>query len=149
MDLSKIISVTGKSGLFKLVSQTRTGILVESLTDKTRMPVHSTQNVSSLEEISVFTTGEDMPLKDVFKRIYEALEAQPGISHKSQNEELKAFMAKVLPEYDSERVYVSDIKKITNWYNILLEQGLLTPLEAEEAKEEGGTEEAESAGEEL
>lgn len=134
MDISKIISVSGKSGLFRLVSQTRNGIIVESLLDKSRIPVYSTQPVSSLEEISVFTTGEDMPLKTVFQRIFQSLDGQKAIDSKSSNEVLRAFLEKVLPEYDKDRVYASDIKKMISWYNLLLDNELID-LVVEEEKE--------------
>jgi hypothetical protein len=143
MDISKIISVSGKSGLFRLVSQTRNGIIVESLLDKSRMPVYSTQPVSSLEEISVFTTGEDMPLKTVFQRIFQSLDGQKAIDPKSSNEVLKAFLEKVLPEYDKDRVYASDIKKMINWYNILVDNELIDLVVEEEKGDEKETEAAE------
>lgn len=136
MDITKIISVSGKSGLYRLVSQTRNGIIVESLLDQSRMPVYSTQPVSSLEEISVFTTAEDMPLKTVFQKLFTALDGKPAIDPKSSNDELKAFLATVLPEYDKDRVYASDIKKMLTWYNILLDKGFIDLETEEESKAE-------------
>ncbi len=144
MDLSKIISVPGKGGLYRLVSEIRNGILVESLNDNSRMPVYSSQPVSSLEEISLFTIAEDMPLKKVLQSIYSKLEAKEAISHKSSNEELKAFMEMVVPDYDRERVYVSDIRKLVNWYNILLEKGLIDLEEDKDEEDKGGNEAGES-----
>jgi hypothetical protein len=142
MDLSKIISVPGKGGLFRLVSQIRNGILVESLNDSTRMPVYSSQPVSSLEEISLFTIAEDLPLKKVFQSIYSKLDGKEAISHKSSNEELKAFMESVIPDYDKERVYVSDIRKLVNWYNILLGEGLIDLEEDKDDEDDKGGNEA-------
>jgi hypothetical protein len=138
MDISKIISISGKSGLFRLISQTRNGIIVESLLDKSRMPVYSTQVVSSLEEISVFTTGEDLPLKKALQKIFSVLDGQKAIDPKSSNDELKAFLESMLPEYDKERVYASDIKKMISWYNILLAHGLID-LEADEKDDDTQT----------
>jgi outer membrane biosynthesis protein TonB len=103
--------------------------------DKKRIPVYASDKVSTLEEISIFTYDEDMPLKEVFQLMYEKLEAKEAISHKSSPDELKAFMDKVLPNYDKERVYVSDIKKLIQWYNILLSENLIS-IEKEEEEEE-------------
>jgi hypothetical protein len=125
MDLSKILSIAGKNGLFKVVSQAKNAVIVESLVDSKRFPAFGNEKISSLEEISVFTTGEDLPLKDVFKAIYEKLEGKPAIDHKSDNNSLKKFFLGMIPDYDQDRVYVSDIKKMVSWYNMLLEKQLL------------------------
>lgn len=136
MDLTEILSIGGKPGLYKMLSQTKNGLIVQSLgQDKKRIPVYASDKVSTLEEISIFTYDEDMPLKEVFQQIYEKLEAKEAISHKSSPDEMKAFMEKVLPNYDKERVYVSDIKKLIQWYNILLSENLIS-LEKEEEEEE-------------
>ncbi len=133
MDLSKVLSIAGKNGLFKVVSQGKNSVIVESLNDNKRFPAFGHEKMSSLEEISVFTTGDDMPLKAVFKAFYEKLEGKPAIDHKSDNVTLKKFFLDMVPEFDQERVYVSDIKKMVSWYNSLLEKGLLDFTE--EAKE--------------
>ncbi|MCX6306034.1 MAG: DUF5606 domain-containing protein [Bacteroidetes bacterium] len=125
MDLSKILSIAGKNGLFKVVSQGKNTVIVESLNDNKRFPAFGHEKMSSLEEISVFTTGDDLALKEVFKAFYEKLEGKPAIDHKSDNNTLKKFFLGMVPEYDQDRVYVSDIKKMVSWYNTLLEQGLL------------------------
>ena len=136
MDLTKILFIGGKPGLYKMLSQTKNGLIVQSLgQDKKRILVYASDKVSTLEEISIFTYDEDMPLKEVFQQIYEKLEAKEAISHKSSPDEMKAFMDKVLPNYDKERVYVSDIKKLIQWYNILLSENLIS-LEKEEEEEE-------------
>jgi hypothetical protein len=136
MDLTEILSIGGKPGLYKMLSQTKNGLIVQSLgQDKKRIPVYASDKVSTLEEISIFTYDEDMPLKEVFQLMYEKLEAKEAISHKSSPDELKAFMDKVLPNYDKERVYVSDIKKLIQWYNILLSENLIS-IEKEEEEEE-------------
>ncbi len=137
MDLSEILSITGKSDLHKLVSQMKNGIVVESLVSGKRFPTFSHDKISSLEEISIYTELEDVPLKEVFKAIFEKLEGG-AIEGVKTNDELKVFMASVLPDYDKERVYVSHIKKIVNWYNQLQKKGLLDFSEetAEDASDE-------------
>jgi len=125
MNLSSIISITGQSGLFKIVSQTKNGIIVEPLGGGRRFPVHGAQRVSSLEDISIYTYEEDMLLAEVFKKISDGLDGEEAISHKSSAQDLKDFLAKFLPNYDQERVYNSDIKKLVQWYNILHKEGLL------------------------
>lgn len=139
-DLTEILAISGKGGLFRLVTQAQNSIIVESLIDKKRFPVHSTQAVSSLEEISIFTEAEDLPLKDVFKRIYDKTGGEKTISHKASSNELKEFMEEVVPEYDEERVYVSDIKKVVKWYNHLKDAEMLDEFfagDAEKAEEDG------------
>lgn len=142
MDYSKILSVSGRHGLFKVVSQLKNAVLVESLIDKKRFPAFAHEKINSLEEIAVFTTGEDKPLKDVLKAIFEKLEGKPAIDPKAaDNKALKDFFIGVIPDYDEERVYISDIKKIISWYNLLLENNLLDfPEKAEDKPEEAKTE---------
>ena len=120
MEFNKIIAVTGKPGLFEVVSQTKTGIIVESLTDKKRTPILSTHNVSLLENIAIFTYNEEVPLLTVFKSIYEKEAGKETISHKESGAKLTSFFSEILPEYDQERVYTSNIKKIIQWYNALI-----------------------------
>ncbi len=140
MDLTEILSISGKPGLYKMLSHTKTGMLVESMNDKKRFPVFSHEKISSLEEISIFTETDDIPLKDVFKKMHDLLEGEKAISHKSSADELKDFFDDAVPDYDKERVYVSDIKKVIQWYNVLHEMDLLDFTE-EEVAEEDGTEE--------
>jgi len=125
MDLSKILSIAGKPGLFQMVSQSKSGLIVESLTDGRRIPAFTHERISSLEEISIFTETDDVPLKDVFVEIFKKEDGKKTISHKSSAKELKALLASVLPDYDEERVYVSDIKKLINWYNQLVDKNLI------------------------
>jgi hypothetical protein len=136
MNLTGIISISGKAGLSKIVSQTRTGIIVESLLDGKRSAVHGAQRVSSLEDISIYTYEEDMPLPEVMEKIAEHADYKAVISHKSSAEELKGFMEKVLPNYDQERVYQSDIKKIVQWYNLLVEKDLIKEEEKQATEKE-------------
>ena len=125
MDLSKILSLAGKNGLFKVVSQAKNAVIVESLIDGKRFPAFGHEKISSLEEISVFTTGDDIALKDVFKAFNDKLEGKQAIESKSDNNSLKKFFLEMVPEYDQDRVYVSDIKKMVSWYNMLMQHNLL------------------------
>lgn len=135
MDLSKILSIAGKPGLFKMVSQSKSGLIVESLIDGRRIPAFSHERISSLEEISIFTDVEDVPLREVFQSLFKREEGKKTISHKSTSNELKNLMEEILPNYDKERVYVSDIKKLINWYNLLVEKGLIDMEEPKESEE--------------
>jgi hypothetical protein len=123
MEFSKIISVSGKPGLFQVVSQSKNAIIVESLIDKKRLAINSTQNVSLLENIAIYTYEEDMPLLNVFKAISEKTEGAKAISHKESGKKLTSFFAEVLPNYDDERVYTSNIKKVIQWFNLLIDVG--------------------------
>ncbi|MCI5776228.1 MAG: DUF5606 domain-containing protein [Bacteroidales bacterium] len=142
--LEGILSISGKGGLFKLVSQGKNVIIVESLTDGKRMPVSGTSRVSSLHEISMYTTGEDVSLAHVMANIFKLTGGKECISAKASNEELKEFMGKALPEWDADRIYVSDIKKLVTWYNLLLAHGLVSENEQDEEKGEKGEKEAEA-----
>lgn len=142
MDLSKILSISGKPGLFKLVSQTKNGALIESLMDGKRQPVFAKEKISALEDISIFTTNEDVPLAKVFQEIYKKEDGKECLSPKSDNKQLVKYMREILPDFDQERVYTSDMKKLFTWYNILIEKGLIDLNEKEEEKEiENNTEE--------
>jgi hypothetical protein len=141
MDLSKILSISGRPGLYQIVSQLKNAVLVESLLDKKRFPAFAHEKISSLEEISVFTPTEDKPLKDVLKAIYDKQEGKPALDPKSGDKMLQAFFLEVVPDYDSNRVYISDIRKIISWYNILTEHKILDFTEKEEEKSEAKAEE--------
>jgi len=146
MDLTKIVSISGKSGLFKVVSQGKNAVIVESLADQKRFPAFGHEKMSSLGEISVFTTGEDLPLKDVFKAFYEKLEGKAAPDPKTDNAMLLKFFREMITDFDQERVYVSDIRKMISWYNMLLSQNLLDftePAEEKAAGTETVTEDAE------
>lgn len=127
MDLKDILAISGKGGLFKFVSQGRNGIIVESFDDKKRTVIHSSAKVSALEDIAIFTETEEVALADVFDKIFKLKNGDPVLSHKSSSDELKAFMEELLPDYDRDRVYVSDMKKLVQWYNLLLSLDLLKP----------------------
>jgi hypothetical protein len=136
MDLTKIVSISGKAGLFTVVSQGKNAVIVESLADQKRFPAFGHEKMSSLEEISVFTTGEDRPLKDIFKAFHEKLEGKETLDPKSDNNALLKFFADMVPDFDKERVYVSDIRKMMIWYNLLLAHNLLDFTEVPEEKAE-------------
>lgn len=138
MDLTKIVSISGKPGLFEVTGQGKNSVVVESLLDGKRFPAFAQDRMSSLEEISIFTTTEDMPLKEVFKNIHEKMgEKLDFEAKKLSNDELKEKFGEVVPDFDEEAVYPSDMKKVFNWYKLLMEKQLLDfTEEVEEAKEE-------------
>lgn len=125
MDLKDLLAITGKPGLYKTVGQNKSSLIVESLTDGKKMPVYSANKISALEDISIYTYEEDIPLKKVFSLIAEKENGGKAISHNASAEELRNYMSEVLPDFDQERVYTSDIKKIFNWYNNLHENNLI------------------------
>lgn len=136
MELKEILAISGQPGLYKYVAQSSRGVIVEALLDGTRSNAAASAKVSNLTEISMFTEGEDIPLAEVFTRIYAHTEGKEAISHKESPDRLKAYFAEVLPEYDRERVHVSDIKKCIAWYNLLLHAGFTAfKLPAEESSE--------------
>jgi hypothetical protein len=144
MDLKKILTVSGKPGLYQLVSQGKNSIIVESLLDKSRIPVFASMQASSLDDICIFTMDEDMPLKDVFKRIFDVKEGNKADGIGSlDNSGLKKYMEDVLPQYDKDRVHVSDMKKLFVWYNILHDNNMLSfeeEVPIQESDEDKGNE---------
>lgn len=132
MDLSKIISVAGKGGIFRVIAQGRQALIVESLIDGKRSPVPLSVRISSLDEISMFTTGEDIELGEVLQKLYDLEEGKESINHKSDQSDLEARFKKVLPDYDQDRVHTSDIRKVFQWYNLLLKAGEFEIAESEE-----------------
>lgn len=141
MAFEQILSISGKSGLFRLVGQMKNGIIVEAITDGKRFPVHGASKVSALEEISIYTDTEEVPLKEVFTRIYNKEDGKAAVDPKEGNDKVKAYFESILPEYDKERVYVSDMVKVVRWYNELIEHKAFDPNEADEAEENAETEE--------
>ena len=125
MNIEGIINVTGKPGLHKIISQGKNTVIVESLTDKKRIPVYSHNQANSLEEIGIYTYEDTVPLVDVFTRIAKKENCKQCISHKEGKEELYLYFRDILPEYDEDRVYISDIKKVFQWYNALEASGLV------------------------
>jgi len=135
MILKDLIAISGQHGLFKFIAQGRNAMIVEHLETKKRTTAFSSARVSSLEDISIFTTGEEVPLSKVFDRIYEKENGGPAPDEKSDIKDLRAYFEEVLPEYDRERVYDSDIRKVFRWYNILQKLNLLVKEEPEKAGE--------------
>ena len=123
--LKGILAISGQPGLFKLVAEAKNSIIVESLLTGKRMPAYATSKVSSLEDIAIFTQTGEVPLKEVLRKMWENENGQQ-VDKKDSGNDLKAYFQKVLPEYDQDRVYVSDMKKIIQWYNLLLKNDLLT-----------------------
>lgn len=122
MEYKDIAAVAGKGGLFKILKPTKTGVILESLDEKKTKLVASIHNkVSVLDEISIYTTDQEgtAPLPDVFRKINEEFGDDPGVDKNSDGDELKSFLTHILPTYDEERVYVSDIKKLVTWYAII------------------------------
>lgn len=134
--LKEILSIAGQGGLFKLVSQGNNSLIVESLVDGKRMPAHGTSRVSALDDISMYTEDGDVKLSYVFACIYEYTKGEKCIdAKKATAEEMKSYMNNVLPNWDKEHIYVSDLKRLFTWYNILLERNIITAENAKAAQE--------------
>lgn len=133
MNIEGIINVSGKSGLHKIISQGKNSVIVESLTDRKRMPVYSHTSANSLEEIGIYTYEDTIPLVDVFTNIAKKEDYKVCISHKSSKTELENYFREIIEDYDEDRVYISDIKKVFQWYNALHSSGLVK-LPKEEKK---------------
>jgi hypothetical protein len=142
MNLEKILAITGKPGLYALKVQTRTGFVAESLLDGKKITVGLRSNVSLLSEISMYTHTEEKPLAEIMRTIAVKENEGLAISHKESNEKLLEYFKEILPDYDEDRVYLSDIKKVLNWYNMLQANGLVS-------KEEPKIENAEAILEEV
>ena len=144
MDLSKILSISGKPGLYLMVGEAKNNLIVESLIDGKKTPSFAHDRVSTLKEISVYTDTEDVPLEEVFKGIFDYTKGKPVENpKKSSGDTLKKTFIEILPDYDRDAVYVSDIKKIFTWFNLLLEKELLDFSEEAETTEEINEEVAE------
>lgn len=123
MGLDKILAISGKPGLYELTTQTRGGFVAKSLLDEKKIAVNMRHNVSILSEIAIYTYTEEIPLGDVFQKIKDKENGEEAISHKSSKKELENYFSEILPDYDEDRVYASDMKKIFQWYNILINNG--------------------------
>ena len=134
MDISGIISISDRPGLFKVIAQGKNSVIVESVIDKKRFPAYAADRISALEDISIYTYEDDKPIKEIFTEIFEKTKGKEAPSHKEDITTLQEFLSDVLPNYDEERVYPSDIKKIFQWFNTLLKVGLLKPEVKEESK---------------
>jgi hypothetical protein len=137
MSLDKIMSISGKPGLYKVLTQTRNGAIVESLLDKKRLNVTIHSNVSILSEIAIYTIHEEKPLADIFESIKQKENGQQtSISPKDSKDVLEEYFFNILPDYDEDRVYASDIKKVIQWYNLLQKNDLLPSKSAAESGNE-------------
>ena len=138
MKLNQILTISGKPGLYQLQSRTRSGFLSLSLLDQKRISIGLRNNVSLLSEIAIYTLEGEKPLEEVFKAIKEKENGQKtAVSHKATEDELEAYFFSVIPNYDEDKVYPSDIKKIIQWYNILIDKGFLeeeAPVASQEAE---------------
>ncbi|GAB3725196.1 DUF5606 family protein [Flavobacterium koreense] len=142
MNVEKILAISGKPGLFELKIQTRSGFVAESLLDGKKITVGMKSNVSLLSEISMYTHTEEKPLVEILRAIAVKENEGPAISHKEDNAKLIEYFSQIVPDYDEDRVYPSDIKKVLNWYNMLQGKGMVS-------KEEPKVENAESVKEQV
>ncbi|MBE0668643.1 MAG: DUF5606 domain-containing protein [Bacteroidales bacterium] len=145
MNLKDILAISGEGTLFKFIAQGKNAVIVENLETGRRISAGGTAKVSALDEIAIFTTGEDMPLGKVMDKIWEKENGGEAVSHKSPDGELKKYFAEVLPDYDSDRVYTSDIRKVLHWYNILNKLKLLVREEEEKKEDEKEEPQAENS----
>ncbi|ALO17466.1 hypothetical protein L21SP5_03874 [Salinivirga cyanobacteriivorans] len=142
--LKDILAITGEPGLYKLVSKTPKGVIVENIETGRRMPFYAAAKISALEDIAIFTEDDDLPLKDVFKAISDKENGGPSINHKSSKNELISYFQEVIPDYDEDRVYPNHIKKVINWYNLLQKHDMLDFSEPEPEDEQNENEPGES-----
>lgn len=150
MDLSGIIAISGKPGLFKVIAQGKNNIIVESLIDNKRVPAYASDRISALDDISIYTYDDDKPLVEVLTAIYKKEDGKETLSHKEDQKKLEKYLLEILPNYDKERVYSSDVKKIFQWYNLLHKAGQLKIEVVEEKPAKKTSKKAEeSAGEEA
>lgn len=134
MDLSKIVSISGKPGLYEIVGHMKNGIIVAGLSDGKRFPAYLSQKISALGDISMYTDAEDVPLSEVILNLAKAYDFKPIEDKEFSGDDYKAVMGKGLENFDEDRIYTSDIKKLIKWYNVLLEMNLIN--EADEQQEE-------------
>ncbi len=136
MTLKDIMSISGQSGLFKFIAQGRNGVIVEGLVDKKRMNASATARISALEDIAVYTEEKEVPLAEVLRLIFSKENGNSVSLGKNSDDQVKKYFTEILPTYDRERVYVSDMKKVINWYNILQGENLVDLVVDEKAAEE-------------
>lgn len=134
--LKGILAISGQPGLYKVLTEGKNNVIVESLLTGKRSTVYTDAKMSTLEDIAIYTSQEDMPLKTVFKKIAGKENRGPAINSKESPDKLKKYFAEVLPDYDKDRVYFSDIKKVISWYNLLQEKNLLNLEEDEKIESE-------------
>jgi hypothetical protein len=129
IDLTGIISISGQPGLYKIVAQSKNGIIVESLQDKKRVNVYSSTKVSTLSDISMFTTGDDKPIDEIMTNIFKKENGGAAIDNKADDKAVEKYFSEILPDYDKDRVYVSNMRKLFGWYNALQSTGNLKEKE--------------------
>ena len=135
MKLEGIINVSGKPGLFKIISRSNNIVIIESLTDQKRTSLYSHNQANLLDEIGIYTYNDTVPISDIFSEIAKKTSCGPSINHKSSKNELMNYFRDILPEYDEDRVYISDIKKVIQWYNIMQSVNLIKISKKETKKE--------------
>ena len=140
MNLEGIISVSGKPGLYKVVSKRKNGLIVESITEGKKLNIFALDKLSALDDISIYTYEDDIPLKEVYKSIYELENGGLSIDSSESGDMLRAKMEKVLPDFDQDRVYTSDLKKLFQWYNLLISANLLSNESEEEPTDKNNEE---------
>lgn len=136
IDLTGIISISGQPGLFKIVAQSKNGIIVEGLSDKKRVNVYASTKVSTLTDISMFTTADDKPIEEIMTAIFEKEKGGAAIDNKADDKAIEKYFGEVLPDYDKDRVYVSNMRKLFSWYNALQTTGNLKEKGEEKEGEE-------------
>ena len=134
MDLKGIISISGKAGLYKVAANGRNNIIVQSLDSDKKFPVFATDKISALEDISIYTYEEDVPLTDVYKKLAELEDYKKSINHKEPGVKLREKTVEFLPDYDEDRVYDGDLKKLFQWYNLLVDKNIIVKPKAEPKK---------------
>ena len=139
IDLTGIISISGQPGLFKIIAQSKNGIIIEGLADKKRTNINSTTKVSTLADIGMYTTGDDKPIEEIITAVFEKEKGGPCVNSKADDKEIMAYFAQILPDYDKERVYTSNMRKLFNWYTVLQTTGNLKEKEAGKEGEENKT----------
>lgn len=133
MEFEKIIAVSGKPGLFQIISQSKNAVIAESLLDKKRVAINASSNISLLDNIAIYSYEGDVKLATIFKTMFEKEGGKETISHKSSNQEVLSYFLEVLPDFDEDRVYASNIKKVIQWYNLLVKSGMdLSKIKDEE-----------------
>ncbi|PZD78235.1 DUF5606 domain-containing protein [Mesonia sp. K7] len=141
MSFDKILSISGKPGLYEIKAQTKGGFIAQKIDDKKKLNVNLRHNVSMLSEIAMYTYTEEVPLREVFQKIADKENGGETISHKESKAKLESYFQEVLPEYDEDRVYASDIKKVVQWYNMLVKSGINNFAEEEKTEDTFGEEE--------
>ena len=136
MDLTGIIAISGRPGLYKVIAQGKNNIIVESLIDNKRFPAYASDRISALDDISIYTYDDDAPLRELLSAIYKKEDGKECPSHKESLTVLQNYLLEILPNYDQERVYPSDVKKMFQWYNLLHKSGNLKLDEKEVVAEE-------------